>query len=154
MDWRVGMAGAFTDARVLIVEDEFLLADDLARALRAAGGQPVGPVSTIKQAEELLARQPVDAAIIDLNLHGEMASEFAERLAASNLPCLIVSGYAHDGLPDTMSTIPRIERPVSPAAVLKQLEKQLARWGYRVAIAPACVIRSRCAKCCSKVNWK
>lgn len=118
-----------TDARVLIVEDEFLLADDLARALKAAGGEPVGPVSTIRQAEELIKRERIDAAIVDLNLHGEMASEFAERLASANLPCLIVSGYAHDGLPETVSTIPRIEKPVSPDKVLRALRIELARLG-------------------------
>jgi DNA-binding NtrC family response regulator len=118
-----------TDARVLIVEDEFLLADDLAKALRKAGGEPVGPVSTIRQAEELIKRERVDAAIVDLNLHGEMASEFAERLASRNLPCLIVSGYAHDGLPETVSTIPRIEKPVSPDRVLNALRMELARSG-------------------------
>ena len=118
-----------TDARVLIVEDEFLLADDLARALKAAGGEPVGPVSTISEAEELIKRERVDAAIVDLNLHGEMASEFAERLASRNLPCLIVSGYAHDGVPETASTIPRIEKPVSPDKVLKALRKELGRSG-------------------------
>ena len=118
---------ALTDVRVLIVEDEFLLADDLARALKAAGGHPVGPASTIRQAEDLIKRERVDAAIVDLNLNGEMASEFAEGLASRNLPCLIVSGYAHDGLPETVSTIPRIEKPVSPAAVLKVLENELGR---------------------------
>lgn len=118
-----------SDRRVLILEDEFLLADDLARALKAVGGEPVGPVSTIKEAEEIVRREQVDAAIIDLNLHGQMASDFAERLAATNLPCLIVSGYAHDGLPRTVSSIPRIEKPVSPAAVLKALEQELARSG-------------------------
>ena len=80
-------------ARVLILEDEYFIADDLARALREAGGEPVGPVSTVKQAEELVALGGLDAAILDLNLRGEMASDFIRRLATAELPCLIVSGY-------------------------------------------------------------
>ena len=66
--------GLLGGAQVLIVEDEFLLADDIARALRQAGGDPVGPVSTISQAEDLVRHNAIDAAIIDVNLRGEMAS--------------------------------------------------------------------------------
>lgn len=114
-------------AHVLIVEDEFLLADDLARALRAAGGEPVGPVSTIAQAEELVREHALDAAIIDVNLRGQMASEFISRLASTAMPCLIVSGYAGDALPECLDKIPRLEKPVSPASVIRELAKELAR---------------------------
>ena len=116
-------------ARVLILEDEFFIADDLARALRDAGGEPVGPVSTIKQAEELIAREKVDAAILDLNLRGEMASDFIRCLKATPLPCLIVSGYGEDALPASFSDLPRIEKPVSPSVVIETLAAELARVG-------------------------
>ena len=112
--------------RVLILEDEFFLADDLARALRDAGAMPVGPVGTVRQAEKLMARERVDAAILDLNLRGEMASDFVERLAATDLPCLIVSGYASDGVPEAVSGVPRLEKPVSPPLVIDQLSAELA----------------------------
>lgn len=113
-------------ARVLIVEDEFLIADDLARALRSAGADPVGPVSSVDDAEQLVRQGHVDAAIIDLNLRGEMASDFAQRLAATNLPCLIVSGYGGDALPESVSDIPQLEKPVSPASVIQALANRLA----------------------------
>ena len=87
---------------MLIVEDEYFIADDLARALRDAGAEPVGPVSTVKQAEELVALGGLDAAILDLNLRGEMASDFIRRLATAELPCLIVSGYGEDAIPDSV----------------------------------------------------
>lgn len=114
-------------ARVLIVEDEYLIADDLALAVRRAGGEPVGPVPTVRQAEQLLATEPVDAAILDLNLRGSMASAFAKRLAESRLPCLIVSGYSGDGSDNSLSQIERLEKPVDPAAVMAALQAQLAR---------------------------
>lgn len=113
-------------ARVLIVEDEFFIADDLARALRGAGGEPVGPVNTVEQAEQLLGRERLDAAIVDLNLRGEMASTFVERLAGQ-VPCLIVSGYGEDGVPESLRGLPRLEKPVSPKAVLDCLAGELAR---------------------------
>ena len=113
-------------ARVLILEDEFLLADDLARALREAGGEPVGPVATIEQAKELIARERPDA-ILDLNLRGEMASDFIRGLRATHLPCLIVSGYGEDGRPASVSDVPRIEKPASPSLVIAALAAELER---------------------------
>ena len=118
---------ALKGAKVLILEDEYFLADDLARALRDAGAQPVGPVNSVQQAEDLVARETPDAAILDLNLRGEMASGFVERLAASNVRCLIVSGYASDSFPDIGSGVPRMEKPVSPASVMASLAAELSR---------------------------
>jgi DNA-binding response OmpR family regulator len=114
-------------SRVLVLEDEFFLADDLARALRDAGAEPVGPVSTIGQAEELVARERVDAAILDVNLHGEMASDFIERLAKTEMPCLIVSGYGEDALPEAVANVARVEKPVSPTVVVLSLAAELSR---------------------------
>lgn len=118
---------ALKGAKVLILEDEYFLADDLARALRDAGAQPVGPVNSVQQAEDLVARETPDAAILDLNLRGEMASEFVERLAASNVRCLILSGYASDAFPASAGGVPRIEKPVSPASVMASLAAELSR---------------------------
>ena len=114
-------------SRVLIVEDEYFLADDLARALRDAGAEPVGPVNTIAQAEELVASQRVDAAVLDLNLHGEMASDFVQKLSQSELPCLIVSGYGEDAIPDCVAGMARLEKPVSPSVVVDSLAAELSR---------------------------
>ena len=121
------MTESLAGARVLILEDEFFLADDLARALRDAGGEPVGPVATIAQAEAIVDSERLDAAILDLNLRGEMASDFAERLAATELPCVIVSGYGEDGLPESLTRIRRLEKPVGAPAVIEALKGELTR---------------------------
>ena len=114
-------------ARVLVLEDEYFLADDLVRALAEKGAKPVGPVNSVSQAEALVASERLDAAILDLNLRGEMASDFIKRLAATNLPCLIVSGYGEDALPAEVSGVARIEKPVSPSSVLDSLAAELSR---------------------------
>ena len=115
------------DVRVLILEDEFLIADDLARAVRDAGGTPLGPVNSVHDAEKLIARNQLDAAIVDLNLRGAMATEFVERLAATELPCLIVSGYAEEALPLSLREVPRLEKPISPISVVSALAQELAQ---------------------------
>ena len=123
------MSGAanIKGTRILIVEDEFLIADDLARAIRNSGGRPVGPVSTVREAEDMVRNSPVDAAIIDLNLRGEMASEFIKKLAATGRPCLIVSGYGEDAVPEGVTATSRLEKPVSPTVVIEALSRELAR---------------------------
>ena len=112
--------------RVLVVEDEFYIADDLARALRQSGAHPLGPVGTVSQAERIIAEEQVDAAILDLNLRGEIAADFVNRLAARRLPCLIVSGYGGDAVPEDVSHFPRLEKPVGVSTVIERLAQELA----------------------------
>jgi DNA-binding response OmpR family regulator len=113
-------------ARVLVLEDEFFMADDLARALRSAGAEPIGPAGTIDEAETLVELERPDAAILDLNLHGAMADGFARRLSGKKLPCVIVSGYGAAAMP-SVSDIRWLEKPVSPARVLETLASELVR---------------------------
>lgn len=115
------------NARILVVEDEFFLADDLARSLHDAGAATLGPVATTEEAEELVRRHKVDGAIVDLNLRGKTAFEFVARLAGTDIPCVIVSGYGEDAVPEDIRAFKRLEKPVSPAAVMRALEGELER---------------------------
>ena len=89
----------------------------------------MGPVSNLSQAEDIVARQRLDAAIVDLNLRGQMASDFIRRLSVAKVPCLIVSGYGEDAIPQAVSGVPRLEKPVTPASVVDSLAEQLTRAG-------------------------
>ena len=117
-------AGAFSGARILIAEDEYLLADDLAQALRAAGATPVGPVATVAQAVERI-HDRIDAAVLDMNLRGEPAFELAARLAAANIPCVIVSGYSERAMPSAIAGLRRLEKPVNSDAVVAALVEEI-----------------------------
>jgi DNA-binding response OmpR family regulator len=108
------------------VEDEYYLADDLVTTLREAGAEPVGPFASIAQAEEMLGGGGVDAAIVDMNLRGEMAFEFATGLC-SKVPCVVVSGYTAEALPPSVANLCRLEKPVDPKTVLAELSKQMRR---------------------------
>jgi DNA-binding response OmpR family regulator len=113
-------------ARVLIVEDEFFMADDLARALRSAGAEPIGPVGSVQEAESLVAAEHPNAAILDLNLRGHMADAFARRLSRTKLPCVIVSGYGAASMP-AVSDMVWLEKPVSPVRVIETLAVEIGR---------------------------
>lgn len=113
--------------RVLVVEDEYFIADDLARALRAAGAVPIGPVASVEDAQEMLDKQRPDAAILDLNLRGVIASGLVERVAREKLPTIVVSGYGERGLPELDVTLPRLEKPVDCKLVVKTLAEELSK---------------------------
>jgi len=101
-----------TGTRVLIVEDEYLLAQDLSGHLRRAGCEVVGPVGTVEEALGLLLEQNLDCAIVDINLSGELSGRVLTALAARGVPALIVSGYDHAAISDDLKALPFIQKPV------------------------------------------
>jgi DNA-binding response OmpR family regulator len=100
--------------RILIVEDEFYLADDLARVLRESGAEVVGPVAAVAEAERLVGEGGLDCAILDINLRGEMSFPVADCLEAAGIPYLIATGYNSASLPERFSGHPRLEKPFEP----------------------------------------
>lgn len=97
--------------RVLVVEDEYYLADDLARALEKSGATVVGPVGTVAEAEGLIDQGEFDRAVLDMNLRGNMAFCIADRLQQAGIPFIIATGYDAGSLPDRLANLPRIEKP-------------------------------------------
>ncbi|RZL54017.1 MAG: response regulator [Sphingomonas sp.] len=108
--------------RILIVEDEYLVADDLARDLRGLGAEIVGPIGTLAAAVELLATAPpLDGAVLDINLHGEMSYPVAALLKAAGTRFLFVTGYDAWTIDDRFRSVPRYEKPVHSADVIAAL---------------------------------
>lgn len=108
--------------RVLLVEDEFFLADDLARALAAQGAAVIGPAATTDDALDLIERDGrLDGAVLDLNPHGEMAFPVADALLARGVPFVFATGYDAASIPARYAGVTRCEKPVSPAAITRAL---------------------------------
>lgn len=125
----LSMADSLTGAAVLIVEDEFYLADDLAAALTEAGARVLGPFGRVEDAQRLIeSGQAVDLAILDIDLVGERVFPVADRLRALGAPFLFATGYDPEIIPDRLSDVPRMEKPVTAAAVMRLLaEMHLSR---------------------------
>ena len=104
--------------RVLLVEDEYYIADDIRRTLTAAGAQVVGPFSSVAKAQVAVDVGAFDCAVLDLNLHGESAIPLAERLTREGKSFAIATGYGSPAVPDDLKAVPRIEKPFDPAALL------------------------------------
>lgn len=112
--------------RILVVEDEYLIADDLRRTLAAAGAIIVGPFGSVAKALQAVDTDDFDCAVIDLNLHGECAAAVADRLLGQGKAFALATGYGSGAVPDHLRDVPRIEKPFDPPALV-QLVAQLSR---------------------------
>lgn len=113
-----GMNGHFLgNQRVLIVEDEYLIAQDIREMVLAFGGQPVGPVPSLNAARELSAGQPVELALVDYNLRDEAAMPLVEALLDEGVATVIVTGYDRDSLPARFADMPIVSKPVAMSSL-------------------------------------
>jgi CheY-like chemotaxis protein len=96
-----------------VVEDEYLLAEDLREELERQGAEVMGPVPSVAEALELLRSGPAPyVAILDINLGGEMAYPVADALRARDIPFIFATGYEAQAIPKAYADVPRAEKPV------------------------------------------
>jgi len=114
--------GALAHRRVLVAEDEYFIARDLARALHALGAEVVGPLPSREEVEALLATgEHLDAAILDINLNGEMVFLVVEALTARSIPVVFATGYDRAAVPARYQDIPSWQKPFDPQALVQAL---------------------------------
>lgn len=103
---------ALQGRKILVVEDEWLIAQHLAMLLEDMGCEVVGPVGKVDQAIEKIAAETIDCALLDANLNGTSSSPIVDALVAAGLPLIIVTGYGALELPtDAMNAAPRLNKP-------------------------------------------
>ena len=113
---------SLTGRRVLVVEDEYFLADDLGRALTQLGAEVLGPVATRAEAFELLSTgERIDLAVLDINLQGESVFPVADTLLEQGVPFLFATGYDQTAIPAQYQQVPRWEKPFAPEALAQAL---------------------------------
>ncbi len=106
------------DCRILIVEDEYYLAEELALGLADAGAQVIGPVADIYGARALLDGQsPPDGAVLDVNLGGELVFALADELLGQGVPLIFTTGYDPSTLPERFAHVPTCEKPINAAGI-------------------------------------
>jgi CheY-like chemotaxis protein len=91
---------------LLVVEDESLIALDLVDRLESAGAHVAPPVSTEKQALEVIDDGDFDCALLDANLHGRSVDEIAAALTRRKIPFVFIIGYGRIGLPTSLQQAP------------------------------------------------
>jgi CheY-like chemotaxis protein len=107
--------------RVLVVEDEHLVALALTDDLEDAGALVIGPASSIESALDLIAQHDLDAAVLDIQLHAQMVFPVAEVLMGKDVPFLFTTGYDGGIIPDDYAHVPKSEKPAASNAVLEIL---------------------------------
>ena len=108
---------------VLIVEDEYFISEEIIRVVRDNGAIVVGPASTLQEARAFDSDRTIDAALLDINIRGDMSFDFARDLLASGRPFAFLSGYGRDALPKEFEDVPLVTKPFSQ----EQLDG-LCRW--------------------------
>ena len=102
---------------VLVVEDEFIIADEIAAMVESIGHTVIGPVGTLDEAVAIIADRSPDFAIIDANLRGQSSSPLAERLKELDIPFCVCTGYGADDIRSQFGDIPVVQKPIRERAL-------------------------------------
>src|SRR3954449_6333476 len=107
--------------RVLVVEDEHLLAMDLEDTLKSHGAHIVGPYADLEAGYRQAERDHIDVAIIDINLRDEAAHPIADELMRQRIPFCFCTGYDDWYVPDRFASAKVFQKPCDQTAVVKHL---------------------------------
>jgi DNA-binding response OmpR family regulator len=108
--------------RVLVVEDESLLALSLTDDLHSFGCSVLGPFGDLSEARDGARDNDFDLAILDVNLNGEMVFPLADDLSQRGIPFLFLTGYAVAALPDALKTAPHMPKPYDAVHLAKKMQ--------------------------------
>ncbi len=112
--------------RVLVVEDDYVIATDTVGMLEEAGASPIGPIGWLDEALAVASDLDVqfDFAILDVDLHGVPSYQIADALQARGIPFVFATGFSLDAIGTAYSKYARLEKPVSERALLLALRAQ------------------------------
>ncbi|ACI99520.1 response regulator [Rhodospirillum centenum] len=131
-----GQQAARSGARILIVEDEFLIALHIQEVMEGLGFVVVGPVARLEEALEVVAGGGgIDGAVLDVNLSGTYVFPLAERLAVLGIPFILTTGYEAFTVPEELRAHPRLQKPVRETELIRLVQQTFG--GDRRAAASA-----------------
>ena len=107
-------ASGIEGRRILVVEDEYLIARDIARTLESLGCEVVGPVGSVREAMAQTRDGHFDGAILDINVGGEPVYPVADALAEEGVPVIFSTGYEGWVVEDRYRDAPRLQKPFTP----------------------------------------
>lgn len=110
----------FHGKRVLVVEDNYLIASELADHLAAANAVVIGPCATLSDAGKMALRS--DLAVLDVDLKGQMVFPLADRLRELDVPYVFFTGYDRGLLPARFAKVDCITKPLSPLVAVQHLD--------------------------------
>lgn len=114
-------------SHILIVEDEFLLASDLAQALESAGYKVVGPAPSVDIALKTIDASQPDAAVLDIQLSDGKSFPVARRLLELGLPFVFLTGITKSDIPPDLADWPLVSKLEPQREVLDALRAMIAK---------------------------
>lgn len=112
--------------RVLLAEDEAILAMSAEDMLTHLGCTVVGPALSVSEAQTLAEREPLDGAVLDINMGDGATFAIADILKARNVPFCFATGYGPAGLPSEYSDVPVLQKPYTELALTEMLQRLLS----------------------------
>lgn len=113
--------------RVLVVEDEAILAIDIAEQLTKAGFEVVGPATSVAKALKTIQEQGCDIAVLDVNLRDETAEPVARELRSRRTPFVFLSAVAKQNLPFGFDGEVLLQKPARPEVLVAALHDSLGK---------------------------
>lgn len=120
------MPNELNGRRILVLEDDYLAAIDIAQMIEDWGGTVVGPVSRLDQGLALASSEVLDGAVLDVKLNGSCSFAAADALMTKGVPVVFVTGYGTEMLPERFAGTPTLAKPLSEISGGKTLRKVLA----------------------------
>lgn len=113
--------------RLLVVDDDYMIATAIADILEDAGYDVAGPVRNVVEAMRIVGMDGVDGAVLDLELNGERTLAVAMALMKLRTPVLFVTGHAKEILTGDWAGAPHLEKPFASQELLDRVQRMLPR---------------------------
>ena len=119
------MPAAKIARKVIIVEDEGLVALLLEDMLTGLGYEVVAVAGRLGQAEQVISESPVEIVILDVNLDGEQTYSLARMLSSRGIPFIFATGYGASGLKDEWKSVPTLQKPFRAGDIERAMRQAL-----------------------------
>lgn len=108
---------------VMVVEDDYFIANEICGALRGRGANVLGPVPAVDGGMRLLAGGSIHCAVLDINLHGQFVFGLAAEIQRRGVPVIFTTGYDAAVIPAPLAGCARLEKPINLCELLRAVRK-------------------------------
>jgi CheY-like chemotaxis protein len=111
---------------ILVVEDDYFVAKELATLLSELGATVLGPVPDVARGRALASDNKPDCALLDVNLKGHFVFDLAEELIGRGVPSIFTTGYDASFLPASLQQAPCLQKPIDPHSLIQTIRTTAA----------------------------